>query len=146
MLYDKIMNLKKKLPKLSTQEEGAVVVTVCLFIMAIRALHLNERFPDFSVLGAEYGEVNHLINICRFIPIISVVIVAAIGWGSFFYIKNRKKRKLEEEPKREFSAKKKDIGSVLQDAEKRSLRENVFALRDGLGSLYDALSGKLKKL
>lgn len=145
MLYDKIMNLKKKLPKLSTQEEGAVVVTVCLFIMAIRALHLNEHFPDFSVLGAEYGEVNHLINICRFIPIISVVIFAVIGWGIYFYIKSRKKRKLEE-PKREFSAKKKDIGSVLQDAEKRSLRENVFALRDGLGSLYDALSGKLKKL
>lgn len=143
MLYDKIIKLKKHLPKLSIYEENAIVITIYFILLALKALRLNTVFPDYSSYGPQYEEVNSVVNVVRFIPIIAVLFIGSISWGIFFFIKYRKKKK---EEKKEPIVSITKIEEKITDAGNRSFRENIFALRDGLGSLYDTLSGKLKKL
>lgn len=143
MMYDKILEFKKHLPKLSIYEENAIVITIYFIILALKALRLNTVFPDYSSYGSQYEEVNSVVNIVRFIPIIAVLFFGSISWGIFFFIKYRKK---EKEEKREPIISITKIEEKLMDAGNRSFRENIFALRDGLGSLYDMLSRKLQKL
>lgn len=146
MLYDKIIKLKKHLPKLSIYEENAIVITIYFIILSLKALRLNTVFPNYSSYGSQYEEVNSVVNVVRFIPIIAVLFIGSISWGIFFFIKHRKKKKEEKEEKKEPIISITKIEEKITDAGNRSFRENVFALRDGLESLYDTLSGKLQKL